>query len=180
MSIDKCLYNTKLQCVTRGLRAFQRDLAEDGLCNRDPWWDVPNLCITLLSSYSLLHTWLIYSFFLNSKNCPQWEERLRDRYRNYPSEIGALGSCLVCLTSVMALMAILTRLDTGSLSGAKEHIDDGREALAHYTLLGKLQMFNEHKRPAKLTYTRTENSSNKSHSDLHITTQGCAWSTHMI
>lgn len=37
MSIDKCLYNTKLQCVTRGLRAFQRDLAEDGLCNRDPW-----------------------------------------------------------------------------------------------------------------------------------------------
>lgn len=80
----------------------------------------------------------------------------------------------------MALMAILTRLDMGSLSGAKQHIGDGWEAAVHYMLLWKLQTFNKHKRPAKLTHRRTENSSNKSHSDSHITTQGCVWSMHMI
>lgn len=77
----------------------------------------------------------------------------------------------------MALMAILTRLDMGSLSGAEQHAGDGWEAIVHYMLLWKLQTFNERKRPAN---RRTESSSHKSHSDLHITTQGCVWSMDVI
>lgn len=80
----------------------------------------------------------------------------------------------------MAVMAILTRLDMGSLSGAEQHAGDGWEAIVHYMLLWKLQTFNERKRPAKLTHRRTESSSHKSHSDSHITTQGCVWSMDVI
>lgn len=118
-STQKCISNTNPQSITtRGLKASQRDLTED--CAKGTHRGrVPNLCVTLLSGCSLLHTWLVYWFFQNSMNCPRWEDRLRDRYRNYPSEMSALGSRLLCLPSVMALMALLTRLDEGSLSGAK-------------------------------------------------------------
>lgn len=80
----------------------------------------------------------------------------------------------------MAVMATLTRPDVGSLSGAQHHLGDGRGAAVHDMLLWKLQTFDERKRPTKQTYTRMENSSNKSRSDSHLTTQGYAWSMHTI
>lgn len=49
----------------------------------------------------------------------------------------------------MAVMATLTRLDVGSLSGAQHHLGDSWGAAVHDMLLWKLQTFNEHKRPTK-------------------------------
>lgn len=49
----------------------------------------------------------------------------------------------------MAVMATLTGLDMGSLSGAQHHPGDGWGAAEHDMLLWELRTFNEHKCPTK-------------------------------
>jgi len=111
-----CIYNARLHKQGSESQLFRGIQPAEG---RALHKGIPNCSITLLSSCNLLHILLAYLFFLNSKSHPQWEERLCVRYTNHPSEISPLGSCLVCLTSIMALMVILTRPGRGSLSGAK-------------------------------------------------------------
>lgn len=43
----------------------------------------------------------------------------KKKFAPHPSKMSAMGSCLLCLTSLMPLMAILTRLHMSCMSRAK-------------------------------------------------------------